>query len=174
MIDAAVMSDIPRVVGDSFDRVFEERQVQVLRTAYRIAGNWADAEDIAQQVFERLHRHGLDFPNDAALNSWLYRVTVNLCLDQRRSARSFEPVPELPSPNGSVESAIIREQQKQKLMAALATLPTKERAAVVLREIEGLSTNEVAEALGSTPGTVRSQVAKAMDRLSKILSKEKK
>src|SRR4030095_11374829 len=112
---------------------------QVLRIAYRIVGNWADAEDVAQEVFVRLHRHGLNFPNQAALGGWLYRVTVNLCLDYSRSSRPLHQLPELQSNAVSAEVSAIREQQKQKLMSALALLPARERAAVVLREIEGLS-----------------------------------
>jgi RNA polymerase sigma-70 factor, ECF subfamily len=172
MLDAAVMEEFPRAVTGSFDDVVRERQVQVLRTAYRIVGNWADAEDVAQEVFVRLHRHGLGFPNQAALGAWLYRVTVNRCLDHTRTARPSGELPELHSQSDSAEAAAIREQQKQKLMASLALLPPKERAAVVLREIEGLSTAEVAEILGSTEATVRSQVAKAVIRLRTIMSQE--
>jgi RNA polymerase sigma-70 factor (ECF subfamily) len=159
---------------DPFDQVIREREAQVLRTAYRILGNWADAEDAAQEVFVRLHRHGLGFPNEAAFGGWLYRVTVNLCLDRLRSARPQRELPELPAKDASAEVTVIREQQKRTLMAALATLPSKERATVVLREIEGLSTPEVAAILGSTEGTVRSQVAKAFARLRAILNKEEK
>jgi RNA polymerase sigma-70 factor (ECF subfamily) len=172
MLDAALMADLPRAVSDSFDEIVREWQVQILRTAHRMLGNWADAEDAAQEAFVRLHRHGLRFPNDAALGGWLYRVTVNLCLDHARSARPSRPLTELHSQAVSAETASIREQQKQKLMAAVAALPPKERAAVVLREIEGLSTAEVAQILGSTEGTVRSQVAKAVARLRTVLSQE--
>jgi RNA polymerase sigma-70 factor (ECF subfamily) len=172
MLNAAVMTDIPRALNASFDQVVSERQVRILRTAYRIVGNWADAEDVAQEVFVRLHRHGLGFPNEAALGGWLYRVTVNLCLDHGRSSRPSHELPELHCQAASAESAAIREQQKQRLMAALALLPPKERAAVVLREIEGLSTAEVAGILGSAEGTVRSQISKAVTRLREILSQE--
>src|SRR6266568_7626300 len=122
MLDAALMSDIPRVVDDTFERVVCQREAQVLRVAYRILGNWTDAEDAAQDVFVRLYRHGLAFPNDAALGGWLYRVTVNLCLD--RLGRSSQ----LCSQELSAEASAIREEQKQRLMAALRTLPAKERA----------------------------------------------
>ena len=174
MLDAALMGEIPREVSDSFDQVVRRREAQVLRTAYRILLNWADAEDVAQEVFLRLHRHGLDFPSDAAFGGWVYRVTVNLCLDRTRSSRRIEQLPELPSPEISAEATAIREQQKRNLMAALATLPPKVRAAVALREIEGLSTEEVAAILGSTEGTVRSQVAKALARLRTILNREER
>jgi RNA polymerase sigma-70 factor (ECF subfamily) len=144
MLDAALISDIPRAVDDSFDRVVCQREAQVLRVAYRILGNWADAEDAAQDVFVRLYRHGLKFPNDAAMGGWLYRVAVNLCLDRFRSARTSLNRPELRCHELSAEASAIREERKQKLMTALGTLPAKERAAVVLREIEGLSTADVA------------------------------
>lgn len=166
------MLDIPREVSNSFDQIVHERETRVLRAAYRILGNWADAEDVAQEVFLRLHRHGLSFPNDAAFGSWLYRVTVNLCLDRARATRPSCEMPELQSMNQSAEATAIREQEKRKLMAALATLPPRERAAVVLREIEGLSTSEVAAVMGSAEATVRSQVAKAITRLREMLSRE--
>jgi RNA polymerase sigma-70 factor (ECF subfamily) len=172
MLGAEVMADLSCAVNESFDDVVRARQVQVLRIAYRIVGNWADAEDVAQEVFVRLHRHGLDFPNQAALGGWLYRVTVNLSLDHSRSYRPLHQLPELQSDAVSAEVSAIREQQKQRLTWALGLLPAKERAAVVLREIEGLSTAEVAEILGSTEGTVRSQVAKAVTRLRTIMSQE--
>jgi RNA polymerase sigma-70 factor (ECF subfamily) len=160
MLEAALMGEIPRETTGSFEHVLRQREAQVLRTAFRILGNWADAEDVAQETFLRLHRNGLGFANDAAMGGWLYRVAVNLCLDRARSARP------------SQESSVLIEERKQQLMAALALLPAKERAAVVLREIEGLSTAEVAAALGSSEVTVRSQISKALARLRSILNRE--
>ena len=166
------MGEIPRETTGSFDRVVRERETQVLRTAFRILGNWADAEDVAQEVFLRLHRHGLEFANDGAVGGWLYRVTVNLCLDRTRSARPSQELPDLPSLDRSAEAAVLIQEKKQRLMAALVLLPAKERAAIVLREIEGLSTAEVAAALGSSEVTVRSQISKALVRLRGILNRE--
>lgn len=166
------MLEIPCEVSNSFEQVVQQRESRVLRTAYRILGNWADAEDVTQEVFLRLHRHGLSFPNDSAFGSWLYRVTVNLCLDRARAAKPSGEMPELRSIDPSVETTVIRDQQKRKLMIALATMPPRERAAIVLREIEGLSTGEVAAVMGSAEATVRSQVAKGMARLREILSRE--
>lgn len=166
------MGEIPRETTGSFEQVLRQREAQVLRTAFRILGNWADAEDVAQEVFLRLHRNGLAFANDAAAGGWLYRVTVNLCLDRARSRRPSQELQDVPSRARSAEAALLMDEKKQQLMDALATLPTKERAAVVLREIEGLSTAEVAEALGSSEVTVRSQISKAIVRLRGILNRE--
>ena len=146
------MGEIPRETAGSFDRVVREKETQVLRTAFRILGNWADAEDVAQEVFLRLHRNGLvnkqEFSHESAVGAWLYRVTVNLCFDRTRKRRPLQELPDVPSLARSAEAAVLMDEKKQRLMAALAMLPTKERAAVVLREIEGLSTAEVAAALG--------------------------
>jgi RNA polymerase sigma-70 factor (ECF subfamily) len=172
MLEAALISDLACAGSDSFELVLRKWQAQVLRTAYRILGNWADAEDVAQEAFLRLHRHGLGFANEAALGGWLYRVTVNLCFDRTRAARPVSELPESLGQEAVAELGMIREQQKQRLMAALAMLPVKERAAVVLREIEGLTTAEVAQALGSTEGTVRSQVFRAMAKLRALLGSE--
>ena len=171
MLEAALMHGIRGEAASSFDQVLRQREAQVLRTAFRILGNWADAEDVAQEVFLRLHRRGLVFANDAAAGGWLYRVTVNLCLDRTRSARPSQELSDIPSRERSAEALVLVEEKKQRLMAALALLPRKERAAVVLREIEGLSTAEVAAALGSSEVTVRSQVSKALVRLRGILNR---
>ena len=168
------MADLPRVAAADFDRVVRERQAQVLRTAYRILGNWADAEDAAQEAFVRLHRHGLDFSNDTVLGAWLYRVTVNICLDHARASRPRTELPVLPSSAASAELEAIQRQQQERIMAALAKLPARERAAVVLREIEGLSTAEVAAILGSAQATIRGQVSKAITRLRAILAGEER
>jgi RNA polymerase sigma-70 factor (ECF subfamily) len=172
MLEAALMADLAAAGTESFDQVLRRREGQVLRTAFRILGNWADAEDVAQETFLRLHRHGLRFEHDAALGAWLYRVTVNLCIDWGRKSRPSAELTDNLSQAAVAELGLIREQQRQRLMAALAKLPVKERAAVVLREIEGLSTAEVAAALGVKEGTVRSQIFSAMARLREILSGE--
>ena len=173
MLHAVAMAETPTAVVETFDEIFRDRQLQVLRIAYRIVGNWADAEDVAQEAFVRLHKHMAGLPNAAALGSWLYRVTVNLSLDRTRKARPSQELPEqLPASAASADAELIRRQQQERLMAALSRLPARERAAVVLREIEGLSTAEVAEILGSAEATVRSQVASAVIRLRKMFDEE--
>jgi RNA polymerase sigma-70 factor, ECF subfamily len=168
---AALMFEVARVADDAFDRVVREREEQLLRIAFRILGNWADAEEVAQDAFIRLHRHGLNFPNEMVLGAWLYRVAVNLSIDRGRRIRPAEELGEIGAKNLSAEAEMLRDEQKRLLLAALATLPAKERAAVILREIEGFSTIEVAAILSSTEGTVRSQISKAMVRLRARLEK---
>jgi RNA polymerase sigma-70 factor (ECF subfamily) len=175
MQDASLMTDIPGQARLSFDAAVRQRETQVLRIAYRMVGNWADAEDIAQEAFVRLHRQGVSgFPDEASLGAWLCRVTANLCLDRLRTRARWRMtgIVETTSPNSSAEADTLREERKHLLMTALRSLPERERAALVLREIEGLSTMEAAKALGSSEGTIRSQVSKALARLRVLLTKE--
>jgi RNA polymerase sigma-70 factor, ECF subfamily len=177
MRNAALMTDIPGEANISFDTAVRRREAQVLRIAYRMLGNWADAEDVAQESFIRLHRHGLtDFPDDVALGAWLCRVTANLCLDRLRTRARWRTseCEEMTAPGSSAESEALRDEQKRLLMDALKKLPERERAAVVLREIEGLSTAETAAAMGSTEVTVRSQISKALGRLRALVTKEQR
>lgn len=158
--------------GLTFEEIVRQRETQILRVAYRILGNWADAEDIAQEALVRLHKHGLAFSNETAMATWLHRVTVNLSIDRIRSPRNrnaqlFDFVAAAgPSP----EDVALEDRRKLLLTAALSELPPRERAAIVLREIEGLSTADVARTMGSTETTVRSQISKGMTRLREILS----
>ena len=92
---SAVICGTAQAASEPFETVVRRREAQVLRTAFRILGNWADAEDVAQETFLRLHRHGTGFRDEAALGSWLYRVTVNLCFDRTRAAKPATEMPEL-------------------------------------------------------------------------------
>jgi RNA polymerase sigma-70 factor (ECF subfamily) len=156
----------------AFEELMRVHERQVLRTALRLLGRVEDAEDAAQEVFLRLYRNLRGFQTLAEIRPWLYRVTVNVCYDLGRKRRRFvaEFPEELPVQQ-TQESDVSLEQRRELLAEALAYLPEKERAAVVLREIEGLETAKVAEILGSTPVTVRTQVSTGRARLREIVAR---
>ncbi|MBI1792302.1 MAG: sigma-70 family RNA polymerase sigma factor [Acidobacteria bacterium] len=143
---------------------------QVYRTALRLLGNVADAQDAAQEVFLRLHKHHRSFDTSRPYAPWLYRVTVNVCRDtlrRRRPMASLDGVE--PAAPAEAADAVERGEQRRRVLDALARLPEKERAAVVLRDIEGLPTGEVARILGSSEATVRSQTSKARVKIRQFL-----
>jgi RNA polymerase sigma-70 factor (ECF subfamily) len=134
------------------------------------------AQDAAQDVFLKAYRALKDFRPDASLYSWIYRIAINTCLDYRRKSRreefSGEPLTgDLPSgeysPHQLYESGEIRYSIQQ----ALQKLPEKLRAAIVLREIEGLSYEEIAEVLHTSAGTVKSRISRAREQLRHLLRK---
>ena len=122
MLEAALMGEIPREAAGSFDEVVRQRKGQVLRTAFRILGNWADAEDVAQEVFLRLHRSGLvnkqEFSHEAVVGAWLYRVTVNLCFDRTRARRPTQELSDVPSLDRSAEAGSAGEPARNRAGAA--------------------------------------------------------
>lgn len=151
-------------------QAIEEQERLVLRTAYRLLGRWEDARDAAQEVFLKLHRSADRFDPDRPLGPWLHRVTVNTCRDAYRRGRVSEELLEARSEGRDPEDLAMLEQQRRLLHAALEQLPERERLAIVLREIEGLSTEEVAGRLGSSVETVRSQISTGRAKLRRILA----
>jgi RNA polymerase sigma-70 factor (ECF subfamily) len=118
-------------------------------------------------VFLRLLKNLDSVEGDAS--AWLYRVTVNLCNDHFRRRRPVLELVDRADPAPNAERVLAMEERKRLLMDGLRTLPERERTAVVLRDIEGLSTREVAEILGVEEVTVRSHVSTARVRLAKYV-----
>ena len=156
----------------AFDRLMRQHERLVLMTALRfLNGNLADAQDAAQTVFIRLHRSLGQFRDSSSFRAWLYRMTVNVCHDMNRKTRRRAEV-DLSKVSrvtaASEEDAPEAEWQMDAVRAGLERLGEKERAAIVLRDIEGLTTNEVAAILGSSEATVRSQISVGRRKIKKF------
>jgi RNA polymerase sigma-70 factor, ECF subfamily len=153
---------------DPFEAVMVAHERMVVGVAYRMLGRMEDARDAAQEVFLRLFQNLDRIQGDP--KAWLYRVTVNICNDKFRRAR---PVAELDErradPSPGPERVLEMDERKRLLMEGLQTLAERERAAVVLRDVEGLSTREVAGILGVEEVTVRSQISVARVKLAKYV-----
>jgi len=149
---------------EAFDLLMRQHERLVLATALRLTGNMEDAQDISQEVFLRLYKNLGKVQAANALPAWLYRVTVNACHDLRRRKPPSEPessADDLVASGMDAQTSLTQAERRRVLEMSLRILPEKERAALVLRDLEGLSTQEVARALGSSEATVRSQVSKA-------------
>ena len=171
--------------GDAmaFERIMLETERKVVSTAWRMLGNREDARDATQEVYLRVYKYLDRFKPEQEFQGWLYRITINVCRDAarkqgrgagvRRGGEEFSAspsgyernAPESVSPDADAEENAIRAQQRSMLMRALRTLPEKERAALILRDMEGLTTEEVARVLRSRPVTVRSQISSARAKL---------
>ncbi len=153
----------------AFEQVLLRHERRVLLTALRLLGRWEDAQDAAQEVFIRLHRYLDRFDDTAEFAPWLYRMTVNVCRDLGRKRVAHDELdPNAADPASGPERSARSAEQRRILQAALERLPEKERAALVLRDLEGLPTREVARILGSSEATVRSQVSSARLRILKL------
>jgi RNA polymerase sigma-70 factor (ECF subfamily) len=162
---------------DAFGRLISRYERMVFRTALRLLGRADAAQDAAQETFLRLFRYLDRFDESRELAPWLYRVVVNVCRDlgKKASAARLIPLDEIPEPQAShgaqaqIEDTIHRAERLRMVQEALLNLPEKERAAVVLRDLEGWSTAEVARILGSSEGTVRSQVSTARVKIKRFI-----
>jgi RNA polymerase sigma-70 factor (ECF subfamily) len=160
---AAIAAAIAGDLG-AFDLIMRQHERMVLATALRLTGNLEDAKDVSQEVFLKLYRNLSKVAAPGALAAWLYRVTVNACHDLRRRrpvSAPMEMADELPDVAKDPQAHVTEAERRRVLELSLRLLSEKERAALVLRDLEGLSTEETARVLGSSKATVRSQVSKA-------------
>ena len=162
--------------GDAaaFEELMICTQHRVVATAWRMLGDREDARDAAQEVYLRVFKYLARYDPRQDFHGWLYRITLNVCHDAARKRRTRDegsdwfdaPAHEQTAAHASdVEAQTLRAQQRALVAQALQTLPAKERAALVLRDLEGLSTEEVAHILRSRPVTVRSQISSARAKL---------
>lgn len=161
--------------ASAFDQIMICYQRRVYSVAWRILGNREDAMDAVQDTFLRVYRYLKSYRASEDFDGWLYRIAVNVCRDIARKRGTPSPVfSELDIDQESVpqagaetdiESRAIRQQQLRIVSAALDTLSKKEREALVLRDLEGLATEEVARILGSSQTTVRSQISSARRKI---------
>jgi RNA polymerase sigma-70 factor (ECF subfamily) len=172
LVEQARRGDLP-----AFETLMRRHERLVMMTALRLLnGNLADAQDAAQTVFLRMHRYLGEFRGGTNFAAWLYRMTVNVCHDLNRKAKNRAEVSISTSddlhtapapPDGAIDDA----RRRRMLSDGLAVLPEKERAAIVLRDIEGLRTREVAEILGSSEATVRSQISSGRRKIREFVLK---
>ena len=165
--------------GDTvaFERIMIHSQQRVMAVTWRMLGNEADARDASQEVFLRVYRYLKRFRQDQDFFAWLYGITVNVCRDflRKRQDHSNRFVPlgegadgiafEIAAEHADAESIVVQAQQRELIAKAIALLPFKERASIVLRDMEGCSTEEVAQIMKSSATTVRSQISSARKKI---------
>ena len=166
------------VAGDhsAFEQILARYERRVLTLAWRLLGKLEDAQDASQEVFLRAFRFLHRFDRRRPFEPWLVRMTVNVCRDVGRKRMRDAGValnPETLRSASDPHSEFTSEQNRQMLHGLLRGLPEKERTALVLRDLEGLSTAEVAGILGSSEVTVRSQISKARLKIRKAVERMK-
>lgn len=159
--------------ASAFERLMLLHERMVLRTAQRLLLNTEDAKDAAQEVFLKLYRNLGRFREEGDLAAWLYRITVNVCFDSKRRSKAAMPIDLAPESRDTApdpEKTMRAQQERALVISALAHLPERERAAIVLRDIEGCSTAQAAAILGSSEETVRSQISIARAKIRKAVA----
>jgi RNA polymerase sigma-70 factor, ECF subfamily len=159
---------------EAFDVIVERHQRQVYQLCYRFAGNHEDASDLAQDVFIRAYRGLHSFKGNSAFSTWLYRIGVNVCLN-RVGARTpkWTTLDAAEQPDHRAERAdvkILRGERAAEVRAAIARLPRKQRAALILRVYHDLPHDQIAEIVGTSVGAVKANFFHALANLKKLLN----
>ena len=163
---------------ESFDVLVERHQRHVYQLCYRFVGNHEDASDLAQDVFIRAYRGLSKFKGEASLGTWLYRIGVNVCLN-KVGAKTPKPEPLDPllaasdertaSHAESASEALLRGERAVQVRAAIAKLPKKQRATLILRAYHELPHEQIAAILGSSVGAVKANFFHALNNLKKLM-----
>jgi RNA polymerase sigma-70 factor (ECF subfamily) len=157
----------------AFDVIVERHRRQVYQLCYRFVGNHEDASDLSQDVFLRAYRGLGKFRGGSSLATWLYRIGVNLCLNRvARKASPTEAIDDRQHIDTRIESAadrVLREERAAQVRRAVATLPPKQRATLILRMYHELSHEEIAGILGSSVGAVKANFFHALGNLRRQL-----
>jgi RNA polymerase sigma-70 factor (ECF subfamily) len=154
--------------------LFDLHHERVFRLSWRMLGKPHDAEDAVQEVFLKVFRTVGQWRGDSAFSTWLYRLTANHCLDvlRRRKVVNFQPI------EGALDPADTADRTGQGgevlgpvITSALDALPAAQKACLLMREIEDLSYEEIAKALGMNLGSVKSNIHRAKAYLKEKLEK---
>jgi RNA polymerase sigma-70 factor (ECF subfamily) len=157
---------------DAFAVIVERHRRSVYQLCYRFVGNHEDASDLSQEVFLRAFRGLRGFKGQSSLATWLYRISVNTCLNRvTANAPVTEPLDARPheAVGDDPTASLIRNERNARVRAAIARLPRKQRATLILRAYQELSHREIAEILGSSVGAVKANFFHALGNLKKIL-----
>ncbi len=163
----------------AFEELVLRHEKMVYNVALRMMNHSEDAKDLSQEVFLKAYRSIQNFDERSAFSTWLYRITTNTCIDEmrrRKGKHSYSLEEELESEDGSMqrqiadsgdtpEESLLREEKKDEILRALDTLSAEHKAAILLRDVRGLSYEEISEIMELPLGTVKSRISRARSQL---------
>ena len=172
----------------AFDELVLSHKDKVFNLCYWFVGDYQDANDLAQDVFFKAFKALKNFRFESAFSTWIYRIAVNTCKNRLKSfqyrlkkkfvhlnntaAAKNNPGVEIADESSSPEIELGRKEKSRLIQTAINSLPTEKKAVVVLRDIEGLSYEEISSVTGFNLGTVKSKLARARQDLREKLKGE--
>jgi RNA polymerase sigma-70 factor, ECF subfamily len=177
--DAELIERCLRKDNSAWEQIVARFRRKVFHIAYKFTGRHDDAEDLTQEIFLKVFRSLEKFNQDADFSTWLSSVARNYCIDHyRANKREREVVVEdlvafdlAPASSGNPHRALEDRDRRSFLRRGLDLLPDKLREAVILRDLQGLSYQEMAERLRLPEGTVKSRINRGREELSRLLLK---
>jgi RNA polymerase sigma-70 factor (ECF subfamily) len=160
----------------AFDVIVERHRRAVYQLCYRFVGNHEDASDLSQEVFLRAYRGLRNFRGRSALGTWLYRIGVNVCLNRvsvkKTQSEPIDAQQHVDTRTESPSEQLMSAERAARVRAAIAKLPRKQRAVLILRMYQEMSHQEIAKVVGSSVGAVKANVFHALQNLKKLLAGE--
>jgi len=179
LVDEASAGSMP-----AFEQLVLLYGKRIYNYCYRMTENKEDAEDTAQEVFIKAYRSLNGFKRNSSFSTWLFSIAYNACIDILRKKKlvivpiaghdedSKNQIAELASNEPSVEEEVLMNERKNAVHKAIAKLKPEYRTVILLREIDGLSYDEIASVLNIPLGTVKSYISRARDELRTSLINE--
>lgn len=172
----------------AFDLLVKRHSTRAYQIAYGVLGNREDAEEVAQDVFIRVHRALARFRGDSEFTTWMYRIALNLARNKYRwnkcrgiqknisidapieNSNNGESTFELPDPDGPPDETLLKQEMEQTVLEEIQKLPPIYREALVLRNVQELSYEQIAQLLGCKLGTIKSRIARGREELRQRLN----
>ena len=164
----------------AFNQLMAMHEKRMYAVALRMFANREDAQDCLQEAMLRIYRAISGFKGQSSFSTWVYRITMNTCLDEMRRKKN-RPSTSLdnlldqgwsPSDGGNApERSAIQTETRQMLAGAIRELPEDMRSAIVLRDVQGYSYDEIAQMLDVNVGTIKSRISRGREKLREKLSK---
>lgn len=175
--DAELIERCLRKDNTAWDQIVARFRRKIFHIAYKFTGRHDEAEDLTQEIFLKIFRSLEKFNRDADFSTWLSSVARNFCIDHyRASKREREVLVEdlvafdmAPASSGNPHRALEERDRRSFVRRGLEMLPEKLREAVVLRDLQGLSYQEMAERLRLPEGTVKSRINRGREELARLL-----
>ncbi len=178
MDEKSIIEQVLAGDNNAFGQLVQEYQTKVYNLALRMCGSQDDAFDLSQEAFFRAWRNLPGFQFDSSFSTWLFRLTVNICLDWLRAKKRRPTVSlttindedeelqlDVPDPGMSPEELLLAAEDRAELTRALNELPVEYREILTLRAINDMSYTEIAEVLKLREGTVKSRLSRARNAL---------
>ena len=173
MVDRDLLKRCGRREPGAFEELVELTGRQVYTLAYRLVGDRQEAEDVAQEAYLRVYRSLRTFRGDSRFETWLHRIVANTALNHMRTRARFGDLTDEPDRILRIVESdatdVVDVPQREELAKALSHLPHAQRVAVVLKDVYGFPTAEIAERLGTTEGAVKLRLHRGRKNLREMI-----
>ncbi|HHX18524.1 MAG TPA: sigma-70 family RNA polymerase sigma factor [Clostridium sp.] len=172
---------------EAFEELIKQNEKKVFNIAYKMMGNYDDANELAQEAFIKAYKSINKFKGDSLFSTWIYRITTNVCLDELRKRKNKKVIslnehikyndeeikPQVKDERPGPEKIFEKKETKNLINQCIESLPADYKTVIILRDIEGFTYEEIAKIINCPEGTVKSRISRARKALRDIFKNKK-